>query len=112
MAEALILEFDGVGREQYDAINERLGIDPNSGQGDWPDGLLSHIPPAAERATAASPSPLPPASVHDLAERPAVGILDRLQRTAGRIAEVDHERGISVLGKAQKAAREVLIADG
>ncbi len=42
MAEALILEFDGVGREQYDAVNKRLGIDMASGEGDWPEGLLSH----------------------------------------------------------------------
>jgi hypothetical protein len=27
MADALILEFDGVGREQYEAVNDRLGID-------------------------------------------------------------------------------------
>lgn len=42
MPEGLILEFDGVGVEQYRAVNERLGIDPVSGQGDWPEGLLSH----------------------------------------------------------------------
>jgi hypothetical protein len=42
MAEGLILEFDGVGREQYAAVNERLGIDPDSGQGDWPAGLRFH----------------------------------------------------------------------
>src|SRR4051794_34260915 len=32
MAAGLILEFDGVGREQYEAVNERLGIDPATGQ--------------------------------------------------------------------------------
>jgi hypothetical protein len=42
MAEGLILEFDGVGREQYDAVNARLGIDVATGQGDWPAGLLFH----------------------------------------------------------------------
>ena len=42
MPEGLILEFDGVGREQYVAVNAALGIDPSTGQGDWPDGLLSH----------------------------------------------------------------------
>ena len=42
MAEGLILEFDGVGREEYDAVNEKLGIDQESGQGDWPAGLLFH----------------------------------------------------------------------
>jgi hypothetical protein len=42
MAEGLVLEFEGVGREQYEAVNGRLGIDPDTGQGDWPDGLLFH----------------------------------------------------------------------
>jgi hypothetical protein len=43
MADAIILEFDGVGREQYEAVNQRLGIDPVSGQGDWPTGMVSHL---------------------------------------------------------------------
>jgi len=42
MAEALILEFDGIGRADYDAVNGHLGIDPDTGQGDWPAGLLFH----------------------------------------------------------------------
>jgi hypothetical protein len=42
MAEGLILEFDGVGLEQYRAVNGRLGIDMDTGAGDWPAGLLFH----------------------------------------------------------------------
>lgn len=42
MAEGVILEFDDVGEEQYWAVNERLGLDPRTGAGDWPAGLLSH----------------------------------------------------------------------
>jgi hypothetical protein len=42
MAEGLILEFEGVGREAYDAVNGRLGIDQESGQGNWPPGLVFH----------------------------------------------------------------------
>ena len=42
MAEGLILEFEGVGREEYEAVNGRLGIDMESGEGDWPAGLLFH----------------------------------------------------------------------
>jgi hypothetical protein len=42
MAEALLLEFDGVGADQYDEVNALLGIDPKTGEGDWPDGLLDH----------------------------------------------------------------------
>src|SRR5690349_16326898 len=40
MAKGLILEFDGFGAETYEAVNERLGIDMDSGEGDWPAGLL------------------------------------------------------------------------
>ena len=42
MAKGIILEFDGVGREQYDAVNARLGINPETGAGDWPAGLQYH----------------------------------------------------------------------
>jgi hypothetical protein len=42
MAEALILEFDGVERRHYDAVNRQLGIDPASGEGDWPPGMIFH----------------------------------------------------------------------
>jgi len=41
MAEAIIWEFDGVTRDDYDAVNEKLGIDPESGGG-WPEGLIHH----------------------------------------------------------------------
>ena len=42
MAEGLILEFEGVGLKEYEAVNGFLGIDPESGRGDWPRGLLFH----------------------------------------------------------------------
>ncbi len=42
MAAGLILEFDGVGLEEYQAVNELLGVDMASGEGDWPEGLLFH----------------------------------------------------------------------
>jgi hypothetical protein len=42
MAELLILEFDGVGRKEYEAVNEALGLDADTGEGDWPEGLLVH----------------------------------------------------------------------
>jgi len=48
MADALILEFEGFGKETYDRVNDLLGIDMESGQGDWPDGLLSHVGAAKE----------------------------------------------------------------
>jgi hypothetical protein len=42
MAEGLILEFDGFGVERYRQMNELLGIDMDSGEGDWPAGMLAH----------------------------------------------------------------------
>jgi hypothetical protein len=42
MSEALILEFSGVSAAQYREVNATLGIDPDTGEGDWPDGLTSH----------------------------------------------------------------------
>jgi hypothetical protein len=42
MAELLILEFEGVGEGDYDKVNQILGIDSVTGEGDWPAGLISH----------------------------------------------------------------------
>jgi hypothetical protein len=42
MADALILEFAGVGLDRYWAVNKALGIDVGTGAGEWPDGLLFH----------------------------------------------------------------------
>jgi hypothetical protein len=43
MADGLILEFDGFGADTYERVNDALGIDMETGEGDWPDGLVSHI---------------------------------------------------------------------
>jgi hypothetical protein len=42
MSEALILEFKGATAAQYAAVNTILGIDAETGEGDWPPGLISH----------------------------------------------------------------------
>ncbi len=42
MAAELILEFEGVTLTEYAAVNKELGIDPESGEGNWPDGLVTH----------------------------------------------------------------------
>ena len=42
MAAALILEFEGVTATEYHAVGAALGIDMGTGEGDWPDGLVSH----------------------------------------------------------------------
>ncbi len=48
MAEGLILEFDGLGVEQYQRVSGLLDIDMESGEGDWPAGLLTHVGGAKE----------------------------------------------------------------
>ena len=42
MAELLILEFAGLNDADYAAVNGNLGIDMETGKGDWPAGLQSH----------------------------------------------------------------------
>ncbi len=43
MAYGIVLEFTAdVGKKQYDAVNEKLGLDMAAGTGDWPEGLRSH----------------------------------------------------------------------
>ena len=37
MAAELILEFEGVTTKKFVAVNEALGIDPETGEGNWPD---------------------------------------------------------------------------
>ena len=39
MSDALILEFKGASADQYNAVNKTLGIDPGTGEWDWPAGL-------------------------------------------------------------------------
>jgi len=48
MAEAIILEFKDTTVDQYNAVNTILGIDPVTGRGDWPPGLLSHTGAAGD----------------------------------------------------------------
>jgi hypothetical protein len=42
MSEAIILEFRDASPGLYDAVNKILGLDPVSGAGDWPEGMLCH----------------------------------------------------------------------
>ena len=43
MGFGIVMEFGkDVTKVQYDAVNEKLGIDMAKGTGDWPKGLLSH----------------------------------------------------------------------
>lgn len=41
MSYGIVLVFDGVGEDQYWAVNEQLGIG-RDGSGDWPAGMRSH----------------------------------------------------------------------
>ena len=47
---------------------------------------------------------LPAAAVHDLAERPPVGLADRRQRAVGGVAERDEQRPAAVLGETEQLA--------
>jgi hypothetical protein len=42
MAEVIIIEVD-CDPALYSRVNGILGLDPNTGAGDWPKGLLSHV---------------------------------------------------------------------
>lgn len=42
MAAELILEFEGVTEKEYEGVNHALGIDVETGEGDWPDGMVAH----------------------------------------------------------------------
>lgn len=43
MAELLILEVDGVDETDYAKVNAQLGLDPVTGAGAWPTGLITHL---------------------------------------------------------------------
>jgi len=51
MAEAIVLRFTGVGEREYRAVNEALGIDMASGEGEWPEGLLVHAAAVPEEGS-------------------------------------------------------------
>ncbi len=42
MPVGLILQFSGMGLEEYNRVNARLNIDQKANSGDWPPGLLCH----------------------------------------------------------------------
>ncbi len=43
MAELLILEFSTPSPvELYNRVNKLLGVDPTTGRGDWPAGIIDH----------------------------------------------------------------------
>ena len=42
MTVGFILQFEGIDESHYQAVNEKLGLDPHTGAGDWPPGLLGH----------------------------------------------------------------------
>jgi hypothetical protein len=52
MAELLMLEFDGLDETDYAKVNAQLGLDPKTGAGDWPAGLISHLAGVEEGGSA------------------------------------------------------------
>ena len=49
MAEMFVLEFEGFTKEDYEKVNSALGIDMETGEGDWPKGLLTHSAARTEK---------------------------------------------------------------
>ena len=43
MAELLILEFEGVNEADYRRVSAQLGIDVDTGEGDWPAEQITHL---------------------------------------------------------------------
>jgi hypothetical protein len=66
MAAEFILEFEGVTTKEYDAVNKTLGIDPQSGEGDGPDGLVALSP---QRSPLPGPPSAPAATTTTLGPR-------------------------------------------
>jgi quinol monooxygenase YgiN len=51
MAVGLILEFSGIGKAEYDAIDKMLGTDMYTKTGDIPAGLITHSAGTSDRGT-------------------------------------------------------------
>jgi hypothetical protein len=43
MSEVLVLEFEGLGRNAYDAVNRELGLNNDWSAGEIPAGLIDHV---------------------------------------------------------------------
>jgi hypothetical protein len=43
MSEVLVLEFEGFGRDVYDAVNRELGLSDDWSAGEIPPGLIDHL---------------------------------------------------------------------
>jgi hypothetical protein len=43
MSEVLVLEFEGFGRNVYDAVNRELGMNDDWSAGEIPAGLIDHV---------------------------------------------------------------------
>jgi hypothetical protein len=50
MAASIMFRAPGKTRDAYDKVNQVLGLDPATGGGDWPEGLLSHAAGEADGA--------------------------------------------------------------
>jgi len=51
MAVGLILEFSGVSKAEYDAVDKALGLDMYAKRGDFPEGLIAHAAGISDRGT-------------------------------------------------------------
>jgi hypothetical protein len=48
MPELLILDFPGVTEAEYRNVNAQLGVDQDTGAGEWPPGIVSHTAGATD----------------------------------------------------------------
>jgi len=51
MAEGIVYEFTDVTSDHYAAVSRHLGIDPDTGVGAWPPGMLFHAAGVADDGT-------------------------------------------------------------
>src|SRR5580704_18836305 len=75
-----------------------------SGPKTWPRRWNGSTRSAPGSGTRSSPRRLPVPAVHNVVERAPVGILDRGQRTVGRVPKRDQQRPVAVVRDAQQLA--------
>ena len=76
MAELLILDFEGVDEADYLNENKELGLDPETGAGDWPAGLISHVAGVSDAGRAKDSRPQHPYAL-------AGAVVSRTMRVGG-----------------------------
>jgi hypothetical protein len=94
MPDALFFEFTGITANDYNAVNATLGLNPATGDGLWPTGLISHT-------GAAGPDGLIVFEVWDSPESQADWMASRLGPALTRLGLPEPKRvqWLSVVGQ-------------